>query len=294
MQAASNVGAAGPSFQVRVGQWLEACFEAAATEPKERTHRFLEKALEFAQASGCMQTEAAQLVDYVFSRPVGELGKDAGAVMLTLAGLCSARRIEMEQAGESELSRVWQLVPQIRAKHRSRPVDSPLPRVVSPANSADESGFEGFGDVPTPGDIGQLVDRIPNLRDTTRTPAAVAGRALGEMVELCLAAGMDSGAIFAQVADGLANKALKASASCGVTIFPSELPKSSSRTEIACETADVRLALKDLTYVSQTQLLADSAERECMASLLAAERTGNLYLDTMGTMRRRKAHVRRG
>lgn len=68
------------------------------------------------------------LVDYVFSRPAGEPGLEAGGVMVTLAGLCTASGIDMQRAGEDELSRNWNRIDAIRAKRAARPANSPLPQ----------------------------------------------------------------------------------------------------------------------------------------------------------------------
>ena len=40
-------------------------------------HRFLEEALELVQACGATASEAHQLVDYVYGRPVGEPAQEA-------------------------------------------------------------------------------------------------------------------------------------------------------------------------------------------------------------------------
>jgi hypothetical protein len=48
-------------------------------------------------------------------------------VMVTLAGLCTAQGIGLDEAAQIELARVWTKVPQIRAKHAAKPKFSPLP-----------------------------------------------------------------------------------------------------------------------------------------------------------------------
>lgn len=117
-----------PSFQARVKPWMDACFGAEISADKtERNHRFLEEALELVQANGCTQSEAHQLVDYVYGRPIGELNQEAGGVMVTLAALCLASGLDMHSAGETELQRIWQCVEKIRAKQAAKPRHSPLP-----------------------------------------------------------------------------------------------------------------------------------------------------------------------
>ncbi|MFG1461788.1 hypothetical protein V5F77_02730 [Xanthobacter sp. DSM 24535] len=99
----------------------------------ERNHRFLEEALELVQACGCTESEAQQLVRYVYGRPVGELAQEVGGVMVTLAALCLAHGTDMDVAGEKELARVWTKVEQIRAKQAAKPKNSPLPQEAAPA-----------------------------------------------------------------------------------------------------------------------------------------------------------------
>ena len=117
------------SYQRRVEEWLNACFPPSVRYDRaERTHRFLEEALELAQANGCSRDDAVALVDYVFGRPPGKPTQEVGGVMVTLAGLCSASDINMDLAGDGELERNWDRIDLIRAKQRSKPHGSPLPQ----------------------------------------------------------------------------------------------------------------------------------------------------------------------
>lgn len=118
------------SFQQRVQPWMLACFgEMIAGDREERNHRFLEEALELVQACGCTTHEALQLVDYVYGRPVGDPPQEVGGVMVTLAALCLANQMDMQQCGETELARIWTKVEAIRAKQAAKPKYSPLPAV---------------------------------------------------------------------------------------------------------------------------------------------------------------------
>ncbi len=117
------------SFQSRVERWLEACFSPdVRTNRGERTHRFLEEALELAQANGCTRDDALALVEYVFGRPAGEAAQEVGGVMVTLASLCSASEINMDNAGDRELERNWERIDLIRSKQQAKPHGSPLPQ----------------------------------------------------------------------------------------------------------------------------------------------------------------------
>lgn len=116
------------TFQERVKPWMAKCFgNFISNDRKERNHRFLEEALELVQACGCTASEAHQLVDYVFGRPVGVIPQEVGGVMVTTAALCLAQGIDMHDAGEVELDRIWTKVEQIRAKQATKPQHSPLP-----------------------------------------------------------------------------------------------------------------------------------------------------------------------
>jgi hypothetical protein len=120
------------SFQDRVEPWLVECFgEMIAGDKEERNHRFLEEALELVQACDCTADEAHKLVDYVFSRPVGEKSQEVGGVHVTLAALCLAQDIDGQAAAEAELSRITQpeMVERIREKQKRKPSMSPLPGV---------------------------------------------------------------------------------------------------------------------------------------------------------------------
>ncbi len=148
------------------------------------------------------------------------------------------------------------------------------------------------GRTPEASDIGKLVDSLdePSMI-RTRDVTAVAARAMEEMVELCLAAGLNSGAIMSAVVDALANQAIKQSHEFKRTVYPSEIDADTSIQELAGEVADVRLLLKDLLWVCGAEAEAHQAELRLMTKLLAAKTAGELYLDHSGTMRRKKAHV---
>lgn len=119
------------TFQERENQWLLACFGDDYNEredsKRERNYRFLEEALELVQACGCTREEAMQLVNYVFSRPIGEPFQEVGGTMTTLAALCNIQGLDMWDAGNAELSLNWTKIEQIRAKQAAKPKHSPLP-----------------------------------------------------------------------------------------------------------------------------------------------------------------------
>lgn len=118
-----------PNFQDCVDEWMEVCFgKQISSDTVERNHRFLEEALELVQSLNCTQSEAHQLVDYVFNRPIGEPFQEVGGVMVTLAALCSAVKLDMKDCGNLELKRIWTKVDAIREKQAAKPKHSPLPQ----------------------------------------------------------------------------------------------------------------------------------------------------------------------
>ena len=116
------------TFQIRVDKWIRHCFgPEIGADRTEQNHRFLEEALELVQACGCAASDARQLVDYVFGRPVGEIQQEVGGVSVTFAALCNAHGVDMDAAAEAELVRAWAKTDQIRAKNAAKPKHSPLP-----------------------------------------------------------------------------------------------------------------------------------------------------------------------
>jgi hypothetical protein len=118
-------------FQNRVQPWMMECFgPVISADREERNHRFFEESTELVQACGMTASEAHQLVDYVYGRPVGEPVQEVGGVMVTLAALCLANSMDMHHAGEVELGRIWTKVDAIRAKQAAKPKHSPLPQAI--------------------------------------------------------------------------------------------------------------------------------------------------------------------
>ena len=115
-------------FQARVAPWMLACFGPEISGDKvERGDRLLEEVLELLQSGGYDPARVAVLRDYVWSRPAGEPAQEVGGVKVTLAAYCLAFGLDMHEAAEIELERIWGKVEQIRAKQAAKPRNSPLP-----------------------------------------------------------------------------------------------------------------------------------------------------------------------
>ncbi|MBB3256908.1 hypothetical protein [Paraburkholderia sp. WP4_3_2] len=141
LYAAPVAPAAAALFQARVQPWMMECFGAEISADRiERNHRFFEEATELVQACGMTASEAHQLVDYTFGRPIGEPAQEVGGVMVTLAALCLANGLDMHAAGETELARISapETVAKIRAKQAAKPKHSPLPETAAPILKAPE------------------------------------------------------------------------------------------------------------------------------------------------------------
>lgn len=116
--------------QSRVAVWMLECFGPEITADKvERVDRFIEEALELAQATGWSADRGHALVDYVFGRPVGEIGQEVGGVMVTLAALCNVFGVDIATEIDREVDRITtpEMILKIMAKQASKPVGSALP-----------------------------------------------------------------------------------------------------------------------------------------------------------------------
>jgi len=177
------------SFQQRVQPWMLACFgEMIAGDREERNHRFFEEAAELVQACGMSASEAHQLVDYVYGRPVGEPAQEVGGVMVTLAALCLANDMDMHAAGETELARIWTKVEAIRANQAAKPKHSPLPAPPAPATGWRQLSHN---EVRTIYRAWQQAEDTPmgllnRFREAATAPQQHAQAALGEVREAVL------------------------------------------------------------------------------------------------------------
>jgi len=117
------------TLQQRVSPWLLACFGAEISADRlERGDRLLEEVFELLQSGGYPQDRIQSLRDYVWSREVGDPAQEVGGVMITLAAYCLAHGLDMREAGETELARIWTKVDKIRAKQAAKPTGSALPQ----------------------------------------------------------------------------------------------------------------------------------------------------------------------
>lgn len=71
-------------------------------------------------------SRALAIVDYVYGRSIVESNQEVGGVTITLAAFCLAIALELYDASETELTRVWMKVEQIHTKQAAEPKHSLL------------------------------------------------------------------------------------------------------------------------------------------------------------------------
>lgn len=93
--------------QRRVAEWAALAFgKEEATSIPQRGLRLLEEAIELYQACGCGESQAHDLVTYVFSRPKGEIGQELGGVAVTTLVLAAAAGVSADTEECREINRV--------------------------------------------------------------------------------------------------------------------------------------------------------------------------------------------
>jgi hypothetical protein len=154
---------------------------------------------------------------------------------------------------------------------------------------SNQAGAARLNRTPTPRDVGEFIEQLHNAnphRVARPSAGAVAARCLDEMVEVCLAAGLSAGDIYAAVGDSLANQASKVSHARGATCVPSNVRGDPA--ELGEEIAGTCLVLKHLAFCCGVDW--DRAETEHWAKFTGIE-PSRFYTDAAGSLRVTKAHV---
>lgn len=115
----------------RVAAWMQECFgPEISNDQLERNDRFIEEALELAQATGYPRERITALIEYTYARPMGDPSQEVGGVMITLAAHCLAFGINLERAAFTEASRIErpEVMTRIREKQAAKPTGSALPQ----------------------------------------------------------------------------------------------------------------------------------------------------------------------
>lgn len=111
--------------QKALADWAQACFgEAEATNPKQRALRFLEETVELCQSLNLDKAKAHELVDFVYSRPVGDPTQELGGCGVTLALVAESIGADADEEERRETARVLALSPEYFAKRNQAKNDA--------------------------------------------------------------------------------------------------------------------------------------------------------------------------
>lgn len=103
-----------------VAQWTLRTFGAASMTAEERAGRFLEEAMELAQCF-IPKEKAQRLLDYVYSRPVGNPTQEMGGVGVTLLVLAEVLGLSASGEEMKESERVRAIPAEVfRARHNAK------------------------------------------------------------------------------------------------------------------------------------------------------------------------------
>ena len=90
-------------------------------DKRERALRFGEEAMELMRAVGLSLQDVANLMDYKFDRPAGNIEQEIAGVGVTLYALADNYDVDVDLAVEREILRVLRNADAIRAKHAAKP-----------------------------------------------------------------------------------------------------------------------------------------------------------------------------
>jgi hypothetical protein len=83
--------------------------------------RFLEEAIELAQAEGLPAGDARRVFEHVYAKPPGDPLKEIGAVGITLLAYCASRGVSADDAERKEAVRVFAVDPAyFRERHNAK------------------------------------------------------------------------------------------------------------------------------------------------------------------------------
>lgn len=109
-------------FQKRTAAWVTGTFgQSHQDDMRERCDRVIEEVLELMQSLDYPAEAVESALRYVYGRGKGEAQQEVGGVMVTMAALCDAAKIDMYASGEIELNRVETVPHLVRAKQERKP-----------------------------------------------------------------------------------------------------------------------------------------------------------------------------
>lgn len=102
-------------------EWAADTFGTIALNKIERVLRFIEEAVELAQANDLPVDKLHAVVDYVYAKPKGEVAKEAGAVGTTLLALCALHGVSADDVERDEAERIVKMDPAyFRERHNKK------------------------------------------------------------------------------------------------------------------------------------------------------------------------------
>lgn len=87
-------------------RWAVETFGIVATHPDERLARFVEEAIELADAGGMSRETLARIIERVLSRPKGDISQEIGQAMCTLTMLAENLGLSADAEADREFARV--------------------------------------------------------------------------------------------------------------------------------------------------------------------------------------------
>lgn len=102
--------------QSLVLDWVKSTFGEKTCNVEERVLRFLEEAIELAQAEDIPIQRIIRLAEYVYGKPKGYPSQEVGGIGVTLLAYCELRRI----SADSEELREWMRVSTLDPEHFRR------------------------------------------------------------------------------------------------------------------------------------------------------------------------------
>lgn len=90
-------------------KWVVETFGDIALARNERIDRFIEEAIELAQAVGMTKERLLSIAEYVYGRPQGVPFQEMGGVSLTFLLLCESHGVSADDAEREELARAFSL-----------------------------------------------------------------------------------------------------------------------------------------------------------------------------------------
>ena len=94
------------TLQAKVASWAVAAFGTEATSVRQRALRLLEESIEAFQAADGDPQQARALVDFVFSRPVGDVRQEVAQVSVCAMLLAGAAGVSLDAQERAEVARI--------------------------------------------------------------------------------------------------------------------------------------------------------------------------------------------